>query len=228
MMGATHSLSGAAVFLAAAPVIGLVTELGPVELLAGSVITAGAAMLCDFDHPSSTIARTFGLPTQILSMLVARWAGGHRKATHSLLFALGAGAVAGVLSLFQVGQIVAVTLALGLGARALGWTKSGAVANVGTFAGCALLAYVTAGAVNLAWLPAAYALGCLAHIAGDACTVGGVPVLWPSRRCYRVARLRTGGWVETRLVGSFLLCTIGALTWVQVATQAGASHLFSR
>lgn len=215
-MGYTHALTGAAAFLAAAPALGMVTEVGPVELAAGAVVTAGAAMIPDLDHPSSTIARTFGWPTQLLAQWVAYWSGGHRKATHSALFAVGAGAVAGVLVLFQVGQIVAVTLALGLGARALGWTKGGAVANAGTFVVCGLLAYGFAETVNLIWLPAAYTLGCLAHVAGDACTKGGVPLAWPSRRTYRVSKLRTGGWVEVRLIGPALALGIGAAVWLQL------------
>jgi hypothetical protein len=67
MMGRSHALSGAAAFVAAAPLLDWVTNIGPLELAAGAVVTAGASMLPDLDHPSSTIARTFGWPTQLLA-----------------------------------------------------------------------------------------------------------------------------------------------------------------
>lgn len=206
-MGRSHALSGAAVFAAAAPLLDHITNIGPLELAAGAVVTAGASMLPDLDHPSSTIARTFGWPTRLLAAWVAHWAGGHRRATHSLLGVVLAGMVAGVLTLLgPAGQVAAVTLPLGLGVRALGWTRGGALNNLATFAGCALLAWSVAATVNLAWLPAAWALGCLVHLAGDACTHGGVPFLWPSRRMYRLpVTMTTGGLLETRAVGPLLV-----------------------
>lgn len=223
MMARSHALSGAAVFVAAAPLLDHVTRIGPLELAAGAVVTAGAAMLPDFDHPSSTIARTFGWPTQLLAQLVAAKAGGHRRGTHSLLFCVLAGIVAGVLMLLgPAGQTVAVVLPLGLGARALGWTRTRPADNLVTFLVCAGLAIGFAAAVNLAWLPAAWALGCLAHLLGDACTNSGVPFLWPSRRMYGVVlplrlqgrwhlvplRIRTGGAGELLVVPPVLIMSM--------------------
>lgn len=206
-MGRSHALSGAAVFIAAAPLLDRVTPIGPLELAAGAVVTAGASMLPDLDHPGSTIARTFGWPTQLLAAWVAHWSGGHRRGTHSLLFAGGAGLVAALLMVLGVpGQVAAVTLPLGLGVRALGWTRGGFVNNVGTFAGCAAAAAGFASVVDMGCLPAAWALGCVTHLLGDACTPGGVPFLWPSRRMYRLpATMRTGGVFETVVVGPVLM-----------------------
>lgn len=42
-----------------------------------------------------------------------------------------------------------------------------------------------------------FAIGYLSHILADACTVSGVPLLAPiSKRSYRIARIRTGGFGE--------------------------------
>lgn len=208
MLGRSHALSGAAAFVAAAPLLDHLTNIGPLELAAGAVVTAGCALLPDLDHPSSTIARTFGLLTQYLADCVAFWSGGHRRGTHSLLFAAGVGVLAWVLSLLgPLGLLVAVTLPLGLGLRALGWTRGGALNNLGTFIVCAAAAYGIGTHVNLGWLPAAWALGCVAHLAGDAMTNSGVPIFWPSRRMYgipQVLRMSTGGVVEKLAVAPTL------------------------
>lgn len=212
MLGRSHALSGAVVFVAAAPLLGHVTRIGPLELAAGAVVTAGAAMAPDFDHPSSTIARTFGWPTQLLAQLVAAKAGGHRRGTHSLAFCALAGLLVWPLSLWPPTQVVAVALPLGLGARALGWTRTRPLDNLATFLVCAGLAWAFASTVNLAWLPAAWALGCLAHLLGDACTNSGVPFLWPNRRMYRLPlTCSTGGPFETLIVPPALTLAIVAM-----------------
>ena len=38
----------------------MVNALTPAEFVAGAIICSGAAMLPDLDHPSATIAQTFG------------------------------------------------------------------------------------------------------------------------------------------------------------------------
>jgi membrane-bound metal-dependent hydrolase YbcI (DUF457 family) len=225
VLGRTHALSGAALFLAVAPWLGEFTPIGIPEMMVGAVVTAGTAMLPDLDHPSSSVARTFGWPTMLLSKGVSRLAGGHRKATHGLLFCGLAGVLAGAaVATGPVGQAVVVTLALGLGLRALGFTRGGVVANLGTFAVCGAAAIAAAASLNLAWLPAAYALGCLAHLAGDLCTESGVPLLWPLPAKLRVATIDTGGAVEKRLVAPLLIVAMALLVahhlglWPEAAT----------
>lgn len=184
--------------------------LDPLQAAAFVVVTAGMAISPDLDHPSSMIARTFGWPTQWLAEKVARYSGGHRKGTHSLVFCLVCGLVGLVLLLLgPVGQAVAVGLPLGLGARALGWTRTKPLDNLLTIAGCGALAFATVGYVNVSWIPVAWALGAFAHIFGDWHTKQGVPWLWPRRRMYRVAYFTTGSGAETVLVGMWALMVAG-------------------
>lgn len=222
MMGYTHALTGAAVYLAAAP---LLVDITPLGLTAGVVVCAGAAMIPDPDHPSATIARTFGWPTQMLAKGVAAVSGGHRQGTHGLLFAALAGFLVWLACLTgTVGQVACMTLALGLGARSLGWTQSGVIANLTTFGVCALLSTAIVETTPVGWLPVAYTLGCLAHLAGDMCTNSGVPLLWPLPMRFRVAWFTTGGDVEKYLVTPLLTL---ALLWLGFRTMQdwGAAKL---
>jgi membrane-bound metal-dependent hydrolase YbcI (DUF457 family) len=84
MMGKTHAITGAMAFgLAAIPATPLL-DLRPGDLLLGTVVTAGAAVLPDIDHPGSGISRTLGPATRAFAWLVRRTSGGHRCGTHSL------------------------------------------------------------------------------------------------------------------------------------------------
>ena len=137
MMGHSHALTGAVAWLGLAPVLAglpLLNEssrfietgimagaLKPPELIAGALVCAGAAMLPDLDHPSATIAQTFGPLTWGLSKAVNWLAGGHRAATHSLLFAIGAGVGAHFLANgYPIGRHIMVVLLIGLSLRAIG------------------------------------------------------------------------------------------------------------
>ncbi|GAA1664007.1 metal-dependent hydrolase [Fodinicola feengrottensis] len=206
MMGHTHALSGAAVWLAAAPLLAQVTPIGVPELLAGAVVTAGAALLPDCDHPSATVARTFGWPTRQLARGIAWVSGGHRKGTHAIWAVpiTGALAQATVVGGHWIPYLptIAVVLAIGLGLRGLGWTHGGTLANIGTFlfcAGAAVLA--TIAGVHWAWVGASYALGVAAHIAGDVMTKEGVPLFYPlSKHRFSGSPMPTGGLREKWLV----------------------------
>jgi membrane-bound metal-dependent hydrolase YbcI (DUF457 family) len=198
MMGHSHALSGAVVWLAAVPGLAALPALGgpaeglapllwnalsPGELIAGALVCAGAAMLPDLDHPSATIAQTFGPATWLLTKGVAFVSGGHRHATHSLLFAAGAGVGAHVLAQrYPVGRDILVILMIGLALRALaigvpGKTITSAVVNVALTA----VLFVTFHSLDVryAWLGLATGIGCLVHVFGDCLTERGCPVLWP-------------------------------------------------
>lgn len=84
MMGRTHALTGAAAFTAAAIPTGRVVPLHPAEIVLGAVVTAGAAVLPDLDHPGAGVSRTFGPFTRAAARLVGWVSGGHRNGTHSL------------------------------------------------------------------------------------------------------------------------------------------------
>ena len=79
--GRTHALSGA-VAGSALSIAALHASRPTVALAA--LVTAGAAVLPDVDHPDSTVAHTFGLVTQAFAWIVGRLSGGHRHLTHSL------------------------------------------------------------------------------------------------------------------------------------------------
>src|SRR6201996_3065979 len=81
MLGRDHALSGAVVFAALAPPL----HVSLAHLAAGVVLSAGAGVLPDIDHPDSTISRSFGFLTEWFAWVVDRLSGGHRHGTHSLL-----------------------------------------------------------------------------------------------------------------------------------------------
>lgn len=85
------------------------------QLFAGAIICAGAALLPDIDHPDSTVTRSLGPISRILSAILAWIAGatrritcghcltlprvgGHRALTHTALFAIAVGVGIGWLA----------------------------------------------------------------------------------------------------------------------------------
>src|ERR1700727_3569487 len=100
MLGRDHALSGAVVFAALAPSLHVTVA----HLAAGVVLSAGAGVLPDIDHPDSTISRSFGFLTEWFAWVVDRLSGGHRHGTHSLVGI--AVFIAGVYdaSLFQLSE----------------------------------------------------------------------------------------------------------------------------
>ena len=203
VMGPTHAMSGAAVWLVAAPA--LTSVLGQpspsvAELGVGAAVCAGSALLPDIDSPQSTVARSFGFLSQALAHVVnAACAGlrnltstradgttsdGHRTVTHTALFAVAAGAaVSALIAAFgQPATIGVLFFTLGLAIRGLmgdwakkqGWIGVTAVSLAG--------AWLTALALDdgrLWWLGAAITVGIALHALGDALTKEGVPFLAP-------------------------------------------------
>ena len=191
MMSHAHATTGAAAWLAVTATVPWAAgwvPLQPGEVLAGAVATAGAALLLDADHHAGTIARSLPPVSRWVARGLGFLSGGHRHATHSLVGVLGAGMIARALSAvrvplgeehFQLGAWVMIVLLVAFAAKALrltrGWLSSWAVSLT--------VASVTAwfAPETTWWLPAAVVLGCLCHLAGDALTSQGVPLLWPLR-----------------------------------------------
>lgn len=186
MLGRDHALSGAVTFAVAAP---LTVHLTGVQLAAGTVLTAGAALLPDFDEPGSLIARRGGFLTMGFAHLVRRVSGGHRKGTHSLF---GAAVFTGI-------AWAAVTWSGSLPGRAwlfawLALLMSAALRCLPIIRGHHPdLAGIAAAAGMCFWphmagvwhpalilVPVCTGLGVLAHIAGDMMTRDGCPLLWPA------------------------------------------------
>ncbi|MEO3812174.1 metal-dependent hydrolase [Sphaerisporangium sp. B11E5] len=225
-MGHSHALSGAALWLLAAPGLAALPSLGgpaaeltpvvatmlsPAELVAGAVVCAGAAMLPDLDHPHSTIAQTFGPVTWVLSKVVNWLSGGHRHMTHSLFFIVAAGVGTHLLAdRYPIGRDIMVVLLIGLALRAVGIgvpnrTVTSALVNIGLTAGTFL--FFHSRDVGYLWLGLAVAIGCLAHVAGDCMTERGCPVLWPLKHKWLLPwkmGLKTGRAFEVKFLGPAL------------------------
>ncbi|MEV0613310.1 metal-dependent hydrolase [Nonomuraea sp. NPDC050404] len=237
MMGHTHALTGAIAWLGLAPPLAalpllnessrfvetgiMATALSPAELIAGAIICAGAAMLPDLDHPSATIAQTFGPVTWGLSKVVSWIGGGHRGATHSLAFAVGMGFGAHWLATtYPIGRDIMVVLLIGLALRAVGvgipGNKMGSVMiNIGMTAG--LYAVFLSLDVGYAWLGLVVGIGCFAHVVGDCMTERGCPVLWPLAAKFVLPwkiGIKTGRKFETKILAPILsVAIVGLLFW---------------
>ena len=197
MMGRTHALSGAAAYLAAAPLLaarGLDTSA--TALLVGAVAAAGAGMLPDLDHPKASIARSMGPVTHVLARGVAWLSGGHRNGTHSIL-GLAVFTVIAVAVCAFGGWPLAILLALlfSLGLTALDIVRLsgvvyGVLLAVGTFA---LMGTTLWELYPVDTIPWAVGIGVAAHIAGDMLTPQRCPLLWlPVKVAPSVTRRRFG------------------------------------
>jgi membrane-bound metal-dependent hydrolase YbcI (DUF457 family) len=237
MMGHTHALTGAIAWLGLAPPLAalpllnessrfietgiMATALGPTELIAGTIICAGAAMLPDLDHPSATIAQTFGPVTWMLSKAVSWASGGHRGATHSLAFAVAIGFGAHFLAnTYPIGRDIMVVLLIGLALRALGIGIPGkklgsALVNIGITAG--LYAVFLSQGVGYAWLGLAVGIGSFTHVVGDCMTERGCPVLWPLSVKFLLPwkiGIKTGRKFEQKFLAPVLsVAIVGLLFW---------------
>jgi membrane-bound metal-dependent hydrolase YbcI (DUF457 family) len=196
MMGHSHAASGTTAFAATAalaPLVGIHPHLPAIA--AGTLATAGASLIPDLDHPEATAARVFGPVSRQFAGYVNRVSGGHRHATHSLVFAAGAFAAAWAAllvgrSLFAVPALFVLN-ALGIRALRLAPKACLPVAIAATAADVAGLD------ADYGWLPIAVGIGCLVHILGDCLTKEGCPLLWPRRRRYKLPIIqRTGNSVE--------------------------------
>ena len=245
MMNSTHGPSGS---LAGLIVVTGTQTAGwtpdtPVSLAFVAAATAGA-LLPDLDHHSSSPARVWGPITSIPCGWLGRAAGGHREGTHDisrgapLLFALVFGAalitplitvgphwadvatqLAGMTAVALITGLVLVALAELLPGRwqtepVLNFAASWLVATAVHHAHPGVLPWPVIAAAT-----AGIALGVLTGIAGDGCTISGIP--WrrrrpvpagaPARQVDRWGRdnvhllpagwrIRTGSAVEVRLV----------------------------
>jgi membrane-bound metal-dependent hydrolase YbcI (DUF457 family) len=79
-LGRTHALFG----VVTGAVAGFALHAPRPQAAVAAVLTAGAAVLPDIDHPDATVARCFAFVTQAFAWLVGKLSGGHRHLTHSL------------------------------------------------------------------------------------------------------------------------------------------------
>ena len=225
-MGRDHALSGGLAFAAVAPLLHPTVP----ALAAGVVLTAGAALLPDFDEPHSTIARTAGFLTGGFARLVRLVSGGHRKGSHSVvgLAVFTAAAWAAVRydgSMYgkvALGVFLALLLAAAFRALHIGGHHGDAL---GMAAAAAMVYWRT----GLSLVALCIALGAAAHVAGDMCTDDGVPFLYPlSGHDFHALPVpmcfKTGKAVEHWLVSPLLLAALGFLLWRDTGAMTFATH----
>lgn len=255
MLGVSHATSGAVLGLAVA---GYAPQLAGTAPDAGTVLTfaavcAGAALLPDLDHPSSTATRHFSVASwaaghvvRPLSALAYRLTraprdtgrGTHRGLTHTVLGAVALGVAINLASARWGTPVLLGTLfvCLALAIKGLDAIVPGppslVIAAGLTYGVHALVPGGTAGTAG--WLGTAVTLGMVVHSVGDAVTESGAPLLWPlpirRRRWYPVGsprplRFRTGGRVEALVVAPALTVATFVLAFLVVP---GAAPLLDR
>ncbi len=222
MMGRTHALSGAALWLAAVPFLSREDWLGTHALslsshqvIAGGVVAAGAGLLPDIDHHNGRIANTLGPITRTLCRWVSRASGGHRHATHSLLFALAMGLAMSQLAIhFRYGWWAALFILVGFGLRGLGLDFEGHEFWSG-LKDCLMagIAVYLMHDLDMGFVAYPVVAGCLAHLIGDCLTPRGCLLLWPVNWRMEVVLVpRTDGRAERLVVVPVLAIAIVVLT----------------
>lgn len=191
MMGGHHAASGAAAWVAVASTGPYTLGWYPLDatgILIGGMATAGTALICDWDHRSSTVAHALPPLSNAIARGIEDISGGHRQGTHSLV---GAAAFVGLSALaaqvhvdtqwgqLSVGAGLLCMFMINIAAKALKlFPKNGFISNW-------IFALLMAGLVTVfapeqwTWLPVSMLIGVVVHIVGDMITTGGVPLLWP-------------------------------------------------
>lgn len=212
MMGPHHAATGAAVWLALTTqfdvgvgnlaqvvpslpetlTVGMgLMDLTPTSVIAGALVSAGAALVPDADHRHATIAHSLPPLSNILCIHIGKFSGGHRHGTHSILgmaVFVAIAALAGMWTvelpgygtLFPGAGLLAVLLA-SFAAKALKFIPD-TMRKFPWVVGIAVGTFVTLFAPQHDyWFPMAMGLGVAAHILGDMLTTGGCNLLWPLR-----------------------------------------------
>ncbi len=136
MMGRSHALSGGVSWLAGCALLETVgARPSAVVIWAGAAVAAGMALLPDLDHPGSTVSRTLGPATRLVSWTTANAAAavrskscthcsgrpdsGHRGVTHTLAGAVVAGIMAAAAGVWsgRAAALVVVGLSVWLAAH---------------------------------------------------------------------------------------------------------------
>jgi membrane-bound metal-dependent hydrolase YbcI (DUF457 family) len=235
VLGHSHATSGALAWsgAAAALPLSLLTypaaisgHLGTGDLLMGTFLTAGAALLPDADHPDGTIAHVLGPVSHTACKAISTVSGGHRHATHSFLFvaAVAYGTWAGEHWLSRGFTLGLVFFLLALAVRALNLCPPGK--GVRSYSTVVILAAAGTFAMDHwisdkpTWLPFAVGLGALVHLAGDCLTNHGCPLLWPlPLRTSLPIIERTGNKVETWILSPLFVLGTLAVLWYTITHQ---------
>ena len=235
MLGRDHALLGAVGFIALAPILHNTIRalpVAPVPLGIGAVVSGAFALLPDIDEPGSTVSRKLGPISRAVSKATNSLAGGHRQATHSILFAVAIFFLARLADPHPLAEAIVVGCAFLLVFRML-LPKELRYAGLVTplmlaLTGASSWWVFHNGAAS--WLAWATAGGVIWHLVGDTVTVEGVPWLWlpfvrPLQRL-RIAVPLVGhcGSVRESIVGSLLALGILYCTAASVVIPLMAAH----
>ena len=232
MLGYSHATSGALGWLATAPVIShlIGKPLGMKELAVGAVACAGAALLPDIDHPQATIAYTFGPITKIISKWIHTLAGGHRQATHSLVFSVGFGLLCQLLTLGgNKASIITMFFLSTFAFRGLGLVvpfMPSAWKNFTVILQAAALTFVMVKWMpgTWWWLGLAASMGCIIHLIGDSLTPEGVPWFWPNKYRFSIPIIsHTGNIMEKAIISPIMT---GIVFWLVYLRFIASGTLF--
>lgn len=225
MMGHSHAISGAAIYVA----ITLPNPLGfgaldqaPHAILFGALMAAGAALLPDWDHPQATISHALPPLSNLAAHGISTISGGHRRGTHTLLGLTIATALTFALGFLTLtinnhptalGAGILTCFLATLAAKALHlFPRNGYLTNwaLGLSAGT-LVATTTTFTPGALVLPVA--IGYTAHLAGDAITTGRIKPLLPfSSIEFGIPILgNTGSWREHLLTTALSLYTLAGI-----------------
>lgn len=226
MLGYSHAMSGAVAWLAVAPVATEALGMAPLneyELIAGTIATAGAALIPDLDHPQATIAHTFGFISKSISKVTALLAGGHRQGTHSLLFVGGFALFAYFVGLglnlvdSTLPPLIMMFLLAAFAFRGLNIVPpktsssfKGTLVLIEAAVLVALLHLLNQNStLSWDWLWLAAGLGAFVHLLGDAITPEGVPFFYPIRSRFSVPIIaQTGNIMERVIISPILTFTL--------------------
>lgn len=235
MLGHSHATSGALAWSAAAAALPLTLitypamqagSIGAVDLVMGTFLTAGAALLPDADHPNGTISHVLGPISHYACRLISWISGGHRHGTHSLLFValVTYGTWAGEHWIGRNFTLALVFFLLALAVRALNLAPTGD--SIKAWGTIVILAASGTFAIDHwisdkpAWLPFSVGLGAFAHLIGDCLTERGCRLLWPLKVRTRFPIIdRTGNKMETLVVVPIFALGTVALLWYTITHQ---------
>jgi membrane-bound metal-dependent hydrolase YbcI (DUF457 family) len=212
MLGAHHAASGAAAWIALttqfevslgplAEPLGLgshsvllgmgLLDVGPIGVISGALVTAGAALVPDADHHRATIAHSLPPVSNAVCAGVGTLARGHRKGTHSIIgmcvFVLIAW-MAGLVTweterfgtIYPAAGVLCILL-VAFAAKALRFIPD-RLKKTPWAVGIFVAAFITFFAPEQQnWFPLAMGIGVVMHILGDMATTGGVNLAWPLR-----------------------------------------------
>jgi membrane-bound metal-dependent hydrolase YbcI (DUF457 family) len=189
------------------------------DLAMGMAVAAGAALAPDLDEHQSLGGRAN--PISDLPIF-----GGHRTRTHTLF---AAAVVLGLALLCQrdraaMAVFVGFTACTGSSVLLATVRRAGCFLSVplGALAGCLSYRYLSAGW----WLTAAAALPYLSHLAADAITVGGVPLLMPfSKHRFSLGLMKTGHAMERLVFTPLIVVMAGVTTWGALVPSIEGLHV---